>query len=115
MKSSKAPRTVKARAKTRAKVKLIELAPFEAADYLANEAVIAEYLAAALENPNPDVFLAAMADVAKARGISAVAKQSGLTRAGIYRGLSAGSTPSFATVMKITRALGVKLVPQKAA
>lgn len=105
MKSSKAPR----------KAKPLELAPFDASEYLGNEEVIAEYLAAALENPNPDVFLAAVADVAKARGISALARESGLTRAGIYRGLASGSTPSFATVMKITRALGVKLVPQKAA
>lgn len=113
MKSSKAPRKAKAKAKTKAKP--LELAPFDASEYLGNEEVIAEYLAAALENPNPDVFLAAVADVAKARGISALARESGLTRAGIYRGLASGSTPSFATVMKITRALGVKLVPQKAA
>lgn len=107
--TSKAPR------KAKAKAKAIDLAPFDASEYLGNEEVIAEYLAAALENPNPDVFLAAVADVAKARGISALARESGLTRAGIYRGLSAGSTPSFATVIKITRALGVKLVPKKAA
>ncbi|HEU4653742.1 MAG TPA: addiction module antidote protein [Steroidobacteraceae bacterium] len=113
MKSQKARR--KSRAKAKGTVKRIELAPFDAADYLRDGDVVAEYLAAALENPNPDVFLAAVADVAKARGISTVAKQSGMTRAGIYRGLSAGATPSFNTVMKITRALGVKLVPQKAA
>lgn len=108
-------KSTKARRKTKLKVKPLELAPFDAAEYLGDEEVIAEYLAAALENPNPDIFLAAMADVAKARGISTVARESGLTRAGIYRGLTAGATPSFATVMKITRALGVKLVPQKAA
>ncbi len=110
MKTSKASRKPKAKAKA----KPLALAPFDAAEYLAGEEVIAEYLAAAIENPNPDVFLAAIADVARSRGISTVARQSGLTRAGIYRGLAAGSTPSFATVMKITRALGVKLVPQKA-
>ncbi len=43
--------------------------PFEAAAYLDNDAVIAEYLSAAAEDPNPDVFLAALADVAKARGM----------------------------------------------
>lgn len=65
--TSKAPR----KAKAKAKAKAIDLAPFDASEYLGNEEVIAEYLAAALENPNPDVFLAAVADVAKARGISA--------------------------------------------
>ena len=50
------------------------IAPFDASEYLHNEEVIAEYLAAALEDPNPDVFLQAVADGAKARGISSVAK-----------------------------------------
>jgi hypothetical protein len=49
------------------------LAPFDASDYLDNEDTIAEYLAAALENPDPDAFLVAVGDVAKARGISKVA------------------------------------------
>ena len=49
-------------------------------DHLDNEEVIAEYLAAALEDANPDVFLAALADVAKARGMAQLAKDSGLSR-----------------------------------
>lgn len=57
---------------------LLGLAPFDATDYLDNEETIAEYLAAALENPDPDVFLAAIRDVAKARGIATVAKDAGL-------------------------------------
>jgi len=56
------------------------IAPFDASEYLHNEEVIAEYLAAALEDPNPDVFLQAVADVAKARGIFSVAKEAGLGR-----------------------------------
>jgi probable addiction module antidote protein len=48
----------------------VETAPFDASAYLDSEEVIAEYLAAALEDPNPNVFLHAVADVAKARGIS---------------------------------------------
>jgi len=47
---------------------------FDASDYLDSEEMIAEYLTAALEDSNPDVFLAALADVAKARGMSAIAK-----------------------------------------
>src|SRR5450755_2886145 len=53
------------------------IAPFDASEYLDNEEVIAEYLAAALEDRNPDVFLHAVADVAKARAISKVAKDAG--------------------------------------
>jgi probable addiction module antidote protein len=66
------------------------IAPFDASEYLDNEEVIAEYLAAALEDRNPDVFLHAVADVAKARGISKVAKdagrvpRSGTTQCGSY-------------------------------
>ena len=52
----------------------LKIAPFDAADYLDKEEVIAEYLTAALEDPNPDAFLHAVGDVAKARGISKVAK-----------------------------------------
>ncbi|MFT3743583.1 MAG: putative addiction module antidote protein [Pyrinomonadaceae bacterium] len=52
--------------------------PFEAADYLDSEEVLAEYLNAALEDPNPDVFLMAISDVAKARGMSKLAKDAGL-------------------------------------
>ena len=53
-------------------------APFDAADYLDNEKVIAEYLNAALEDENPDVFLIAVGDVAKARGMAQLAKDTGV-------------------------------------
>jgi hypothetical protein len=51
--------------------------PFDAAAYLDNDAVIAEYLSAAAEDPNPEVFVAALGDVAKARGIAQIAKDAG--------------------------------------
>lgn len=59
-------------------VPITTLAKFEAADYLDNEEVIAEYLNAALGDPNPEVFLAAVAYVAKARGMTQLAKDTGL-------------------------------------
>ena len=74
-------------------------APFEAADYLDSEEVIAEYLSAAAEDANPDVFLVALGDVAKA---------SGLGRESLYKALSAGSHPRHETISVILRALGVK-------
>ena len=83
-------------------------APFEAADYLVGEDVIAEYLSAAAEDPNPDVFLVALADVAKARGMAQVAKASGLGRESLYKALSVGAHPRHETINAILRALGVK-------
>lgn len=83
-------------------------APFDAADYLDSEEVIAEYLSAAAEDANPDVFLIALGDVAKARGMAKIAKASGLGRESLYKALSAGAHPRHETISAILRALGVK-------
>jgi probable addiction module antidote protein len=87
----------------------VGMAPFDAADYLDNEEVIAEYLAAALEDPNPDVFLHAVADVARARGISKVAKEAGLGRESLYKALAPGAKIRYDTVRKLMDSLGVRL------
>jgi len=83
-------------------------APFDAADYLDNDAVIAEYLSAAVDDPNPDVFLAALGDVAKAHGMARIAKDAGLGRESLYKALSSGAHPRYETVSAKLRALGVK-------
>lgn len=85
------------------------LAPFDASDYLDNEETIAEYLAAALENPDPDAFLIAVRDVAKARGIAQVAATAGLGRESLYKALRPGAQPRFDTVRRLLEALGVRL------
>ena len=85
------------------------IAPFDAADYLDNDIVISEYLNAALEDENPDVFLQAVADVAKARGMSKLAKDTGLGRESLYKALAPGAKPRYDTVIKLVRALGVEL------
>jgi probable addiction module antidote protein len=84
-------------------------AEFDAVDYLDSEELIAEYLAAALEDENPDVFLAAIADVAKARGMSAIAQSSGLGRESLYKALAPGAKPRYETIMKVLHSLGVRL------
>ncbi len=84
-------------------------APFDAADYLDSEEVIAEYLNAALEDKNPDVFLVAVSDVAKARGMAQLAKDTGLGRESLYKALAPGAKPRYDTVLKLVRALGVEL------
>jgi probable addiction module antidote protein len=76
--------------------------------YLDNDAVIAEYLSAAAEDPNPEVFVAALGDVAKARGIAQIAKDAGLGRESLYKTLSAGAHPRFETINSVLHALGVK-------
>ncbi len=87
----------------------LNIAPFDASEYLDNEEVIAEYLTAALENPDPDVFLTAVRDVAKARGIATVAAKAGVGRESLYKTLRPGAQPRFDTVRRLLRALGVKL------
>lgn len=83
--------------------------PFDAADYLTDEDTIAEYLNAALEDPNPDLFLVAVRDVARARGMTQLAKDAGLGRESLYKALTPGAKPRYDTVLKIMHALGVKL------
>ena len=88
---------------------MAKLAPFDAADYLDDEETIAEYLSAALEDPNPDVFLAAVRDVARARGMAQLAKDAGLGRESLYKALAPGAKPRYDTMLKLLHALGVKL------
>ena len=85
------------------------IADFDAADYLDNDAVIAEYLNAALEDENPDVFLQAIADVAKARGMSQLARDAGLGRESLYKAVAPGAKPRYDTVFRLVRALGIEL------
>ena len=82
---------------------------FQAPDDLNSEVAIREFLAAAMEDPNPDVFLAAPGEVAKARGIADLAARSGLGRESLYKTLSPGAKPRHETICKLIDALGVKL------
>lgn len=82
---------------------------FDASEFLDSEELIAEYLSAALEDKNPDIFLAAVGHVAKARGMSEIAKKTGLGRESLYKALSPGSKPRYETVQKVLDSLGVKV------
>jgi len=86
----------------------ITYSPFDPADYLDSDEVITAYLSAALEAPDPGIFLAALGDVAKARGMAQIAKQAGLGRESLYKALNAEGHPKFETVSAVMRALGVK-------
>jgi probable addiction module antidote protein len=84
-------------------------ARFDPADYLDDLDVIAEYLTAAAEDTNPDIFIAALGDVARARGMTQIATQSGLGRESLYKALTAGAHPRFETINAVLQALGLKL------
>jgi len=86
-----------------------KLSKFDASEYLDSEEAIAEYLTAALEDQNPDVFLAAIADVAKARGMASIANATGLGRESLYKALAPGAKPRYDTIFKILNGLGVKI------
>jgi probable addiction module antidote protein len=96
------------RATMKRKKKKTTYKPFDPAAYLDNDAVIAEYLSAAAEDPNPEVFVTALGDVAKARGMAQIAKDTGLGRESLYKSLSAGAHPRFETINSVLHALGVK-------
>ena len=86
-----------------------KLIPFDAARYLTDDAAVAEYVTAVLEADDPDLLLLALADIARARGMAEVAKEAGLGRESLYKALSPGAKPRFDTVLKVARALGVRL------
>jgi probable addiction module antidote protein len=86
-----------------------KLLPFDAARYLTDDEAIAEYMTAVLDEDDTDLLLLALGDVARARGMAQVAKDSGLGRESLYKALAPGAKPRFDTVMKVARALGVRL------
>ena len=87
---------------------------WDAADYLKSEEDMAAYLQACIEEaPDDPAFIAtALGDVARARGMVQLAKETGLTREGLYKALSKDGNPNFGTVLKVLHALGLKITLQ---
>ena len=98
------PRTVVAKNSTKT-------TPYDVAEHLRTPEEMAAYLDAWLEEAPDDAagITKALGDIARAKGMSQVAKDAGLSRESLYRALSAEGNPSFATVLKVARALGMKL------
>ena len=88
---------------------MARLKQLDPSKFLDDDEVVAEYLTAALEDPNPDVFLSAIGYVAKARGMSSIADSAGLGRESLYKALIPGAKPRYDTVLKVLQSLGVKL------
>ncbi len=83
-----------------------KIAEYDAAEFLESEEDIVAYLNAALEEGDSALLSAALGDIARARGMSKVARDAGITRDGLYKALSPSGNPSFATVQKVMNALG---------
>ena len=82
---------------------------WDAADHLRTDDDAIAYLEAALELDDVALFAAALGDVARAHGMTAIARRSGLGRESLYKALAEGGNPEFATVLKVMRALGLRL------
>ena len=88
-----------------------KFARYDSADYLIDIEAAAAYLEAALEEAGDDpAFIAqALGTIARSGNVSELARRVGMSREGLYKALSADGNPSFATIMKVTKALGLKL------
>jgi probable addiction module antidote protein len=83
--------------------------PYNAAQYLRTDEEIAAYLNAALEEGEPALFLVALGNVARARGVAQLAEATGLNRESLYKMLSEQGNPEFQSIDKLLQALGLKL------
>ena len=83
--------------------------PWDAADHLETEEDMATYLEAALEDGDPALIFAVLGDIARAKGMTGVARNAGLGRESLYKALSPGGNPRFATVLRVVKALGLQL------
>ena len=94
------------------RTKVSELQEFDAAPFLDSEEAVAAYLTDILEASDPALLAAALGDIARARGMTEIAKASGITREALYKALRADAQPRFDTISKVCAALGVRLVAQ---
>lgn len=85
------------------------LVAFDAARYLGSEDAVTEYMNAVLETGDTDLLLMALGDVARARGMAQVARDAGVGRESLYKTLSPGAKPRFDTIVRVAKALGIRL------
>lgn len=87
----------------------LETFPWDAAEHLDTQDDIAAYLEAALEEGDAALIAAALGDIARSRGMTTLARETGLGRESLYKALSIDGNPEFATVLKVLKALGLRL------
>ena len=83
--------------------------PWDAAEHLESEEDMAAYLEAALEDGDSKLVAVALGDIARAKGMTQIANETGLGRESLYKALSPEGNPEFATILKVVRALGLRL------
>src|SRR6202789_630623 len=83
--------------------------PYDSAEYLGSEEAIHAYMEEALETNDPAFIARALGTIARARGMSQIAKKAGLSRESLYKALGAGGNPEFGTVIRVMQALGLEL------
>ena len=83
--------------------------PYDSAEFLDDDVAVTEYIEAALEENDPKFFAKALGVVARAKGMSEIARETGLSRESLYKALSADGNPEFATVLAVLRALKLRL------
>lgn len=93
----------------------LETTVWDATDHLTDRESIAAYLDAALEDGDPELLKAALGDVARSKGMTEIAEATGLSRTSLYKALSEGGNPEFATIVKVLHALGLKIGVRSAA
>ncbi len=91
------------------KIKVSELPVFDITEHLDNEVAVAAYLTLVIEESDPSELAHALGVVARARGMTQVAKEAGIAREALYKALRSGAQPRFDTVQRVCAALGVKL------
>ncbi len=87
----------------------IKMQPFDAAEFLTTEADIRHYLEAAFEDGDPALIRSAFGDVARAHGMTTLARDAGVSREALYKAFSEDGNPTLDTLIKVTKALGVRL------
>ena len=87
----------------------IQTRPWDAAEHLKTKEDMAAYLEAALEDGDPRLIAAALGDIARSKGMTQIARETGLGRESLYKALSTEGNPEFATVLKVIQALGLRL------
>jgi probable addiction module antidote protein len=90
-------------------VRRVRVRRWDPSRYLRDEEEMVAYLQAALDDGSPGLIAAALGDIARAKGMSAVARRAGLGRESLYKSLSADGNPELATVLRVVAALGLEL------
>jgi probable addiction module antidote protein len=90
-------------------MKRTQTRPWDVAEHLETEEDMAAYLEAALEEGDPALVAAALGDIARAKGMAQIARETGLGRESLYKALSPEGNPAFSTVLKVIQALGLRL------